>query len=284
MFSIPSQVANSAISLIKYMVGLKMQERIHDLILSNFVLPYWKIEHAPLPQRDGDVVIKVTDEQHLDVRRIEYLAQSRLAQRIEWSGYGQRMEYLPDLSRCRNVFSHPDTDTLGYAYDDGHLVCHIRGGDALDGRHGGYTLLPVDFYRDIADKLGLRPVFVGQLADNPYIDALRSALPDAVYVPQGDIPWDFQTVRKSRNILLSVSTFCWTAAWLSEARRIILPVYGLFNPRQFPRNDLLPLADGRYTFYQFPVHWAVPVDRVLDAHKAIIGQWEVSPPASFVHA
>jgi SAM-dependent methyltransferase len=268
--------------MIKYMAGLKLRRRVPDLILSNFSMPYWNLDHPPLPSRAEDTVVAAESEQHLDMTRIEYLIRAGLVHRVDWSGYGQRMENFADREHCRRVFSTPETDLLGDTFGDTDLICPIRGGEILDARHGGYTLLPAAFYRDIADRLGLRPVFVGQLGDNVYVDSLHQALPDALYVTGCSPMPDFQTVRKARNIVVPISTFAWLAAWLSDAERIILPVYGLFNPLQFPHHDLLPLADERYTFYEFPVHWAVPVDRVLEAHKEILGAWRLTPPEKFI--
>jgi hypothetical protein len=100
-------------------------------------------------------------------------------------------------------------------------------------------------------------------------------------MPGSDPLSDFQTVRRAKNIVVCISTFVWLAAWLSNAKRIVLPVYGLYNPLQFPNHDLLPLGDDRYTYYEFPVHWAVPVDQVLEAHKQILGAWTLTPPQRF---
>ncbi len=267
--------------MMKYMTGLKLKQRIPGMVLSNFAMPYWNIDHPSLPARDGDAILAAEAEQHLDMNRIEYLANAGLTTRVEWTGYGQRMENFPDRDLCQKVFSTPQTAPLGDVFIDTDMVCPIRGGEIFDGRHGGYTLLPVAFYRDVAERLGLRPVFVGQLESNPYVDALHQAIPDAIYMPGSDPLSDFQTVRRARNIVVCISTFVWLAAWLSSAKRIVLPVYGLYNPLQFPNHDLLPLGDDRYTYYEFPVHWAVPVDQVLEAHKQILGAWALTPPQRF---
>ena len=218
----------------KYMTGLKLKQRIPGMILSNFVMPYWRVDHPSVPAREGDRILAAEAEQHLDMNRIEYLANAGLTTRVEWTGYGQRMENFPDRDLCRKIFSTPETASLGDKFADTDLVCPIRGGEILDGRHGGYTLLPVTFYRDVAERLGLRPVFFGQLERNPYFDALHQELPDAIYRPGSDPLSDFQTVRKARNIVVCISTFVWLAAWLSDAKHIVFPVYGLYNPVQFP--------------------------------------------------
>ena len=114
--------------------------------LSNFAMPYWNVDHPSLPARDGDAILAAEAEQHLDMNRIEYLANAGLTTRVEWTGYGQRMENFPDRDLCQKVFSTPQTAPLGDTFVDTDLVCPIRGGEIFDGRHGGYTLLPVAFW------------------------------------------------------------------------------------------------------------------------------------------
>ena len=70
-----------------------------------------------------------------------------------------------------------------------------------------------------------------------------------------------------------MSTFAWLAAWLSDATNIVLPIFGIFNPRLFSLHDLLPFSEGRYRFYQFPDCPAVPLGELEEAHKAIRGKW-----------
>src|SRR6185437_3810679 len=124
--------------------------------------------------------------------------------------------------------------------------------------HPDYTLIPVEFYTALVAETGLRPVFMGQIGANSYIERLRRAFPDARFIPSRGPLRDFEIIRRSRNVIVSVSTFSWLAAWLSDADRIFLPMTGFYNPAQFPEIDLLPLHDPRYRFYLFPVNYAVP--------------------------
>ena len=84
---------------------------------------------------------------------------------------------------------------------------------------------------------------------------------------------DFERIRRSVNVMPSVSTFGWLAAWLSEARHIFLPVLGLLHPLQARSVNLLPLGDSRVRFFLFPHHYAVPVERFEAAHASIRGLW-----------
>ncbi|MDB5557184.1 MAG: hypothetical protein JWQ36_118, partial [Enterovirga sp.] len=109
-----------------------------------------------------------------------------------------------------------------------------------------------------------------------------AACPSAVVQPPLGPVGDFATVRRARNIVVSVSTFAWLAAWLSEATRIHLPVYGIFNPEQFRQIDLLPLADQRYIYYRFPVHWAVPLPSLSASFVELGRSWRIASPRELV--
>ncbi|BCM82891.1 hypothetical protein mvi_13520 [Methylobacterium indicum] len=169
------------------------------------------------------------------------------------------------------LFSRPDI--VAPVFDGDAVVCPIRGGEILDARHPGYTILPIDFYVDVIDEMGWRPVFVGQTEDNIYMRALKDRFPQAEIVSHQGVMEDFAIIRAASNVILSISTFAWLAAWLSHAKTIVLPVYGMFNPALFSLHDLLPLGDDRYRFYQFPPQPAVPLHELLEVHSAMKGQW-----------
>jgi hypothetical protein len=109
------------------------------------------------------------------------------------------------------------------------------------------------FYEKIIDESGLEPVFMGQLEQGDYIDALRLAFKGATFLPQSIEPMqDFQTIRGAEHIVCSISSFSWLASWLSEAAQTIhLPIAGLFNPAN-RETMLLPINDPRYSFYKVP--------------------------------
>ena len=257
--------------MIRHMVGTKLADFLPGLTVSNIDLPYWNIQLPTLPPRHGDRVCALTAEQHVPFEHLKYLREAGMMTRIEWHGYGQRLENFPARVVCRDLFRADRR--IGVDLPDDSLLCPIRAGEILDAIHPGYTIVPVEFYEEIVERTGLTPVFMGQLADNDFVRKLRSRFPKARYLPHNDALADFQTIRKARNIVLPVSTFAWLAAWLSEAIYIALPVFGIFNPRLFALHDLLPIGEERYDFYQFPECHAVPQKDLEEMHRHIMGQW-----------
>jgi hypothetical protein len=262
--------SNFANLMIKFLCAQKLRMFCQDVQLSNYNMPYWGMTNLPVASEEQKTV-DFLDDQRVDLLRASYLINSGQVGRINLHGHYQRMEYLPSHLESNEYFK--TSAETGVVFGKEFLVCPIRGGEILDAIHPGYPLVPIDFYRDMALETGLMLVFMGQLEDNVYIKRLKAAFPQAIYLPSLGPLGDFQTIRKARNILLPVSTFAWLAAWLSSATQIILPVFGLFNPKQYPNHDLLPVFESRYKFFEFPVHHAVPLDQVDAAHLELSGKW-----------
>lgn len=259
--------------MIEYMVARKFASMVRDVRLSNIGIPAWGIDYPPIAS-PGPVAYRRM-EQRIDLPSLAAQAGSGQVRRIEWSGFGQRLENFLPPERYQECFVSPFGKPMGYGPD--FLVCPIRAGDILDASNPDYVLTPVEFYRDIAGMTGLMPVFIGQTEPNVYIDRLRAALPHAIFREPQDNPLvDFETIRQSRNLVIGVSTYAWLAAWLSRsADNIFLAVSGLFNPMQRTEVDLLPLGDPRYKFFLFPINYAVPVERHADLHRRIAPYWRL---------
>lgn len=196
----------------------------------------------------------------LTVERGHFHPIGPLAHRIVTEGYdglafnafAMRLEYYPDRAACAGYFRAPTPPPNG-PRDAGHLTIHVRAGDILSKPHRDYNPVPIAFFEQIVEQTGLTPVFVGQFGQDGYTRAIRERFPKALYRLGGSVLEDFEFIRHSTNILCSVSSFAWLAAWLSPtATTIHLPVSGFFNPRQRPDVDLLPNDDARYRFYDFP--------------------------------
>jgi SAM-dependent methyltransferase len=266
-------IGNLANRMIQHMVALAVQDQAPDCLLTGTELPEWNIPSIPDDGTWADVAI--VDEQFIDIAKTADILNSHTVYKITHRGYGQRMENFLPRERYRNVFVSEETDITGY--DHRHLVINVRTGDIVDGSISIYVLTPLNFYRDLIARTGLIPVFMGQLEPNAYTDALRAAFPDAIYVPSQGAIRDFECIRRSKNIAISVSTFSWLAAWLSDADQIFMQVNGLLNPLQVSQVNLIPLGDPRYRLYLFPINTASP--DFQSAHRAIDGQWrEVSSP------
>lgn len=272
--------SNIANAMIKYIVAVNARRVIGDAILSNYKIEMWNISHPAIAQ-ESSTAVDFIDDQHINFEKLRYLTSTGMVSRVNLHGHLQRMENLLGIAECSALFSAEAS--IGISFGEEFLVCPVRGGEILDARHPGYTLIPIEFYREIflsTAHSSLTPVFMGQIDPNPYSDALRKEFPKAVFLPSLGALFDFQTIRKAKNIIVPISTFAWLAAWLSDAKHIILPVYGLFNPLQYPDHDLIPFSDPRYRFYRFSAHEAVKVEDAISAHRGVT--WSIADRRFFL--
>lgn len=218
--------------------------------MSGYNMPEWGLV-APVRDYGNQVLPKITGNL-FDLHQVSGLMKAGKLKQVSLTGFGFRLEHFPTNQESQRLFvsSGPSQEVLS----DNELLINIRAEDILSrGIHPDYGLLPIDFYRSVVQRTGLKPVFQGQLEAGPYLDKLSKALPDARLIPSQGAVTDFQIIRQAKNIVLSLSSFTWLAAWLSEARQIHIPVYGFLNPKQRPDIDLLPVDDERYQFYCFPI-------------------------------
>jgi hypothetical protein len=137
------------------------------------------------------------------------------------------------------------------------LTIHIRSGDVyrqpgyLGRQSTEYHTLPFSFYSAIIQEKRWRQIrVVTEDASDPMVRKLANRF--GVAVVSGHANDDFNLVRASGVIVLSVSSFSWWAAWLSDAHRIYYPLAGLYDPRRaaarpYPwRHDLSVPDDERY--------------------------------------
>lgn len=268
-----SPMGNLGNRLIQFAIAQALAARAGGARFSNVHLPEFGIQHPPVA---GDFPrTEIVTAQTVPLDRLARALAGGALQRVDIRTYGQRVENLPPARACaRFLPTLANPESTG----PGELLCNLRQGDILDGHHPDYVLIPPAFYAELAESTGLRPVFMGQLDDTPYLHALRARFPQARFLPSEGAVADFERMRSARHIVPAISTFSWMAAWLSDADSIHLPVLGLLNPAQNRGVNLLPLDDPRYRFHQFPIHYACPVQDHAAAHAAIDRLWRQLPP------
>ena len=260
--------------MIQYMTALFLARRVPGARLSRIHLPEWGIQCAPI--QAGEVPTEIIKTPLVPIDSLAHRLVVGEIDRVDIRTYAQHTSNFGPPEQYRDVFVSPPVKGTG----DGELLCNIRQGDVLDGRHPDYVLLPADFYADIASQTRLVPVFHGQLDSSRYVDLLRRRFPSSRFLPSQGAIADFAFIRSSRHIVPSISTFSWLAAWLSNAESIHLPVVGLFNPAQSRSSNLLPFTDARYHFFHFPFHYAVAEPYCEFTHASIQRLWRpLSPDA-----
>jgi len=164
----------------------------------------------------------------------------------------QRLEYYPDRQAAGDLLPVTHQAVDGHLVTDA-IVVNVRAAEIVDDVHEDYGPVPVDFLVQAVELSGLEPVLVGQLGDNSYSNEIRGRFAGCRIIESVSPVSDFELIRSARQVVHGVSTFSWLAAWLSpRAEQVFLPVSGIFNPRQRPDIDLLPISDERYRFFELP--------------------------------
>ncbi|MDQ2804602.1 MAG: hypothetical protein M3Y41_18680 [Pseudomonadota bacterium] len=263
--------------MIQFMAALGVAARVPGCRLSNVRLPEWGVTSPDIAET-GERTERITGiGMRIDVAEVSERLRSGVMSRFSIDGYAQHMDNFLERGVYNGIFRQRGIEAEAIGPDC--LAISIRGSEVLAAPHQDYTLIPIAFYREIVATTGLQPVFIGQIGMDPYSDALRQAFPTARFIPSRGALHDFELLRRATNLVVSVSTFAWLAAWLSEASLIVLPLTGFLNPCQFPQVDLLPLNDSRYRFYLFPLNYAVPVEQVALLHETMAGCWRRMMPS-----
>ena len=220
----------------------------------------------------------VVDKHDVDIKNFLYHFQNDEKVTLLIKNLACRMDiFFPLRSYYRNMFISQSTRSMFYdGWDDSFLVINIRLEDILDKCvHPNYPPLPFHFYKWILQKTKLKPVFMGQLGDDRISNSLRSSFPEATFVCSQDAHTDFQRIRYSKHVLLSISTFAYLATFLSEScLSIHVPIYGFFDPEVRPDcRFVVEDPDNIYHYYHLPtLSWKATDEQIslitnLDANS-----------------
>ena len=249
--------------MIQYIYGRALQAMTPGCQLCGYDIPPYKLV-SPDCELEGRVLHIDNGHRH-SLSTLSYVLAQGVYDSLQFRAYVQRLEYFPDRAACAAYFPTDfvvDRSHLG----PGKLTINIRGAEVLGALHPDYNPAPVSFFEHVAQTTKLEPVIMGQLGDDPYSHEIRARFAGCVFLPHRSALEDFEIVRHSTHVAMSVSTFSWLAAWLSPSVETIhMPLLGLLNPRQRPDIDLAPTRDERYRFYEFPVaRWAATPQQVHD--------------------
>lgn len=258
-------IGNLGNQMLQLMLAKSIAHQVPGLEIVGHDMPDWNLR-APIPP-DFPLNTVILKGQYVDINMIVSLLKRNKLHEIDLSALGFRMEHYLDKDIYQRLF--PSRIQPSSVVPDNALLINVRGAEILGNAHPDYGPIPLAFYRQLIETTGLRPVFMGQIGSDDYSLALMRWFPDAQVIPSLGVMNDFDMIRSAKHIVVSVSTFSWLAAWLSDATTIHLPALGILNPLQRPDIQLLPHRDSRYRFYEFPVRlWEGTTGQVNDLTNA----------------
>lgn len=262
--------------MMQYMFCKKLESHIPKSMVTDICIDEFNIRSAPARISDSQQTLELSDRTDIAFDQLANYTSQFDNIKLFLAGFFQKLELFPDVETARQLFQ--SDIKLEETFSDDELIINIRCGELVSGHVSWYPILPVAFYKHIVDISGLKPVFVGQL-DNPhYMAEIKSAFPNARYIPSKGALYDFQLVRSARNIAISVSTFSWLAAWLSHAKNIFYPLAGFLNPalqKAYEQvelfTNLAPTQDSRFRFYQMPFFFNEEITSLIEFHRHFDG-------------
>ena len=170
--------------------------------------------------------IKITGKHFFAIMQNEWKPKCNL---ILVKGYYQKEKYF---IQYRNLIKTQILDLPTIETNTKDIVLHLR----FDGfNHDGYNshILPPDYYINILNQESFENLYIvmattsGRIRKNQknkdkYISLFDKWNPKIV---SNDEYTDFNFLRSFNKIICSNSTFCWWAAFLSDAEKIYLPKY-----------------------------------------------------------
>jgi hypothetical protein len=249
--------------ILQWFTGQTLAFAVPGLTLHNFALPPWGLAAGGFWRKQPFLPsIAVNDT---DLGAVAAMMRSGEMPLARLYGIVMQPDGWADVARFRALLPM-GTQAVETAGPD-EILLNVRADEILKARHRDYGPIPLGFYAAVLQQTGLKPVFMGQLGTDRYSRLLRDAFPQARFIPSQGVMGDFDAMRRARHLALSVSTFSWAAAWLSEAESLHMPVLGFFNPAQRPDIALMPRGDARFRYYGFaPRHWTASPDQVAALH------------------
>jgi hypothetical protein len=259
-----TQMGDTGNCMFQYMFAKMLQRRVSDAIVTGFDIPIWNMNSSGGPELPSDAMMIRGGHEFNLAELAEYLKADE-SRAIDFGGYGMRLEYYGS-SEQMGAFFRPPSDLRVPALGAEFIVINVRGMEPMTNLHPDYIPVPISLYERIIKETALTPVFMGRIGDDPYSLELRRRFKNQIFLDRNTPLHDFETIRRASNIVISVGSFSWLAAWFSYAQTIHVPLLGFLNPTQRPDVDLLPKGDRRYRFYPGSVRkWGATREDMLFA-------------------
>jgi hypothetical protein len=207
-----------------------METLIHKDTISMF-------NHFDLPKSINGLSCHSVQNENLTGHQIDLqsILTNFTPRNIILDGYFQRAEYyLPHRDKIKQWFVLSDID---FEPNEKDIILHIRRSDFIIVS----TPVPLSFYSEILDNGDYDNVYIAggnQDIDNTVISHFKKYNP--IYVDKSAID-TFRMIQKFKNVVQSMSTFCWWSCFLSDNAKCIytpIPKHGYWSDER-PEIDLI---------------------------------------------
>jgi len=178
-----------------------------------------------------------------------------------FKGYFQRTEYYFEY---RDLIKKNISNNIYEQSSNNYLTIHLRSGDCWGkGTYGegkatywGQPVLPISYYENIiSDENNIK--IITESLNDPILLKLKNIYKNRnLKIQSKNVCEDFKELVNAERLILSVSTFSWWGAFLSNAKEIHIPESGNFckNTHGKTFNWRFPENDPVFIYHELPEH------------------------------
>lgn len=197
---------------------------------NNHATEFPNVENITGRTEFGNPTIEYNDTLQFHIKPKDILNNGRPNHKIVIKGYWQKSEfYINYRDKIKEWCYLPESqhkDQIG----EKDIILHIRREDYIDAKSD----LNFSYYDTCLSQVDYDRVYIiGPVLDQPVKNYFQKYNP--VYLDTGSAIEDFKLMKCFKNIILSNSTFCWMASFVSdEAEKVFYPepVSGYWSPSQ----------------------------------------------------
>jgi len=190
---------------------------------------------------------------------------SNTPRQIRLQGFFQRYEYYKDYKDNIKLWLSNIPRKTNITPTPKDIVLHVRGGD-LWGKEGSvnehHVPCPYKYYKKILDSSTYDKIYIITEHKNDIIANKIQDNYNAIIVSNSVLE-DFEFMRRSTTLVLSVSTLAWWAAWLSDATTIHFPMHGVWHPDVSKHVDNI-VTEDRYIYHNISTttNWSASNEQI----------------------
>jgi len=126
-----------------------------------------------------------------------------------------------------------------HSFQDGDVICAIRGGDVIGMDNKDYTMVNSQFYIDMVKKYKFERIFIlGELNHSipmQIANEIKQKFDNCQILEMSSVESDFQTFVNCPNLIGAYSSFYWLSAFLSNKQYAIFPKGRIMDNLYYPK-------------------------------------------------
>ena len=196
-------------------------------------------ENYYFPTFKNDNTILINLEEILNDKTPRYICLNGFFQRYEYY-----KAYKDNILNWINI-----KQNISIIPSKNDLVLHVRGGDLLEGPYNNvHPPCPFAYYKNIIENSSYDKLYIVTEKESDIVAQKIKSVFNGIIISNSVIE-DFNFLLNAENIVLSLSTLAWWAAWLGKAKTAHFPRIGMWHSDTYRNNLDLEVDEDRYIYH-----------------------------------